>query len=141
MPYIFIDPDGTQENTLHVLVQHPTGVEYAHQCAGYVNEERSAEGFLIPLGESKASQPLIDWFWKRFKGNSYPPLIEWDQQNVSELKDLVQKIPCWFTAKGGEADRRTTLALDEDRMGECVEGWVPVKTPFGPGILVFENCD
>ena len=31
--------------------------------------------------------------------------------------------------------------LDEQRLSEATEAWIPVKTVFGRGVLVFENCD
>ena len=34
-----------------------------------------------------------------------------------------------------------TLFLDEDRVDQIVEAWIPVLTPYGPGILMWENCD
>ncbi|MGW3119964.1 DUF6210 family protein [Streptomyces sp. NPDC001107] len=33
------------------------------------------------------------------------------------------------------------LVLDESRLAEADEAWVPVLTPDGPGVLVWENSD
>ncbi|MFJ9706886.1 DUF6210 family protein [Streptomyces sp. NPDC101234] len=33
------------------------------------------------------------------------------------------------------------LALDETRLADVDEAWVPVVTPDGPGVLVWENSD
>ncbi|MFI8456658.1 DUF6210 family protein [Kitasatospora sp. NPDC085464] len=33
------------------------------------------------------------------------------------------------------------LQLDESRIGEADEAWVPVITPDGPGVLVWLNSD
>jgi len=49
---ILLDPDGTQDFGLFLIVKAETGIRYVHQCAGYATEERSEEGFLIPLGGS-----------------------------------------------------------------------------------------
>ncbi|MGW2646638.1 DUF6210 family protein [Streptomyces sp. NPDC001393] len=35
----------------------------------------------------------------------------------------------------------TPLALDESRLADVDEAWVPVVTPDGPGVLVWENSD
>ena len=141
MPYIFLNPDGTQEKSLYALVEFPTGVHYAHQCAGTLTEERISEGFLIPLGGPQAAQPLITWFWKSFHGGSYRPATEWGVLRIAELKQLVAEIPCWRTTPTGELDQRLFLELDEERLSECTEGWIRVKTAYGPGILIFDNCD
>ncbi|MGW2742114.1 DUF6210 family protein [Streptomyces sp. NPDC001450] len=44
---------------------------------------------------------------------------------------------------GGLPDPPTPrpLALDETRLAEVDEAWVPVVTPDGPGVLVRENSD
>ncbi|MGW9028169.1 DUF6210 family protein [Streptomyces sp. NPDC055722] len=45
----------------------------------------------------------------------------------------------------GSANREdlfpTALVLDESRLAEIDEAWVPVVTPDGPGVLVWENSD
>ncbi|WP_328753160.1 DUF6210 family protein [Streptomyces sp. NBC_00285] len=33
------------------------------------------------------------------------------------------------------------LLLDESRLAEADEAWVPVLTPDGPGVLTWENSD
>jgi hypothetical protein len=143
MPYIFLNPDGTQEKTLLVLVEAKTGVEYGHQCAGLANHIREAEGFLIPVGGADSSEIFIKWFWKNFRGNSYEPATSWTQTQIVELKELVASVVCWFTYKGKEekSDARLFLILDDTRLAECTEGWIPVETPYGFGILIFDNCD
>lgn len=138
--YIFLNPDGTQKDGLYALIESSTGIEYAAQTGGYANEMRSAEGFLIPLGDAKAAQPLIAWFQREFAGHSYPPVPEWTQTRIDHLSNLVCQIPCWHTSREGN-DRREMLQLDKSRIDECTEAWVPVITPFGPGILLFANCD
>ena len=72
MPYIFLNPDGHEDFGLHVIVEHPTGVVYAHQCAGSLTEVREAEGFLIWVGGVEAARPVYDWFWQTFKGQQFP---------------------------------------------------------------------
>jgi hypothetical protein len=139
--YVFLDPDGTQGFGLYLLVLHPTGVLYGNQCAGYLVEERRAEGFLIPLGGPDAARPLADWFWTTFKGHSYDqPATDWNAERIEELRALVAAVYCWHTSEDG-ADEPYPLSLDQDRLDECTEAWVPVESPYGPGILLFENSD
>jgi hypothetical protein len=140
MPHIFLNPDGTQEEALYLLVEQTTGVMYAHQCAGYLTQTRVAEGFLIPLGGSKAAHPFREWFWKTFHGNSYESATQWSKLKLAELNELVSQVVCWRTDESNQ-EELLFLALDEERLPECTEGWVPVKTPYGSGILIFDNCD
>ena len=143
--YVFLDPGGTQQFGLFVVVQRPTGVTYGHQCAGHATEVRSVEGFLVPLGGPDAAGSLIEFFARTCKGN--PPLPDgpwwdtyWTEAAVAELRELVGQIPCWVTAENGD-DVRLVLELDESRLREVTEGWLPVNTPIGKAILLFENCD
>jgi hypothetical protein len=50
----------------------------------------------------------------------------------------VEALPYWTCDEG---ETRVSLRLDESRLEEVVEAWVPVLTPDGPGVLVWENCD
>src|SRR5712691_539625 len=50
MPHIFLDPDGTQDLGLLVIVEARTGVTYRQQCAGTYCDQRIMEGFVIPIG-------------------------------------------------------------------------------------------
>jgi hypothetical protein len=141
LPYIFLNPDWTEDIGLHVIVEAPTGVVYAHQCAGCLTETRAVEGFLIPVGGAEAARRIYAWFWSTFKGNCYGP-IEWvEGRQLRELEVLVAQVPCWLTHPDGQDDERRFLELDKNRLGDCVEAWVPVKTPYGRGILVLENSD
>jgi hypothetical protein len=140
MPHVFLNPDGAQRLGLLVMVEAPTGVTYAHQCAGCSHDYRVVEGFLIPLGGADTARPFHDWFWRNFRQHGYPP-IEWTEQRASELASLVTAVPCWLTPGPPGDDRRAFLELDTDRLEECADGWVPVRTPYGRGILVFENSD
>ena len=143
MLHVFLNPDGTQKLGLFVIVEHPTGVTYAQQCAGFSNDLRTIEGFLIPVADRDDAQRVFDWFWARFRGNCYPNCVEWTDEFISQLRELVAQIPCWMTHSDGPegVDQRLFLQLDLDRINECVEAWVPVITPYGRGILTFENSD
>ncbi len=140
MPHIFLNPDGAEDFGLQVIVEHPTGVVYAHQCAGYLTEIRAVEGFLIPVGGPEAARRICDWFWRTFEGTGYAP-VGWTDGRVDQLAGLVAQVPCWLTLPGGVDDERRSMELDRGRIGECVESWIPVKTPYGRGILVVENSD
>ena len=138
MQYVFLNPDGSQPWSAYVVVRHPTGITYGHQCAGRLNDCRSIEGFLIPVGGPEVSDSLLAWFAARWQGDGYD--IDWSSELIHSLAALVSTIPCWLTVEDAEV-RREVLQLDTDRIHECVEAWVPVRTPYGPGVLWFENSD
>jgi hypothetical protein len=140
MPYVLLNPDGAEDLGLNLIVEHPTGVLYGQQCAGFLTELRIVEGFLIPVGGPDAARRVYDWFWKAFQGHGYPPIV-WTEDRIRELAGLVAQVPCWLTQPEGEDDERHLLVLDEGRLDECVEAWIPVRTPYGRGILVLENSD
>jgi hypothetical protein len=140
MPYVFLNPDGAEDLGLNLIVEHPTGVLYGQQCAGLLTELRTVEGFLIPVGGPDAARRFYDWSRRTFRGSGHPP-IAWTEDRIRELAGLVAQVPCWMTDPGGESDERHFLVLDEGRLDECVEAWIPVKSPYGRGVLVLENSD
>ena len=143
MPHVFLDPDGTRPIGLAVIVEAPTGVTYEQQCGGYATELRTAEGFLIPVGGLTESRKIYDWFWATFKGYCFTSGDEspWTPERIAQLQALVARIPCWYsTARDGERELHY-LQLDLERMEECIEAWIPVRTPYGQGFLTLENSD
>ncbi|ULH18261.1 DUF6210 family protein (plasmid) [Deinococcus sp. KNUC1210] len=128
--YVFLDPDGTQGAGVVVVVQAPTGVVYASQVGGHENDERSIEGFGIPLFHP---QPLerLTLFFGRYLGK--PPSRRnasdgRSERDLLELADIVGGIPLWRTSR--ERDEPAFLKFDRDRLEELTEGWVPVVTPM-----------
>lgn len=138
MKYVFIDPDGTMTPYLAVIIRHPTGVTYRHQCDGVTTDERELEGYLIPLsgGPDRAAtttrQALTDVFHADRGCLGGPPL----EAHRPRLSDIVRAIPFWH----GD-DQCTYLQLDLDRITEACEAWLPVITADGDGILIWPNCD
>ncbi|MFO0905032.1 MAG: DUF6210 family protein [Pirellulales bacterium] len=140
MPYIFLNPDGSVQTGLWVIVEQTTGVKYAQQCGGHATEIKVLEGFLIPVGGPAEAKRIYQWFWKRFAGNCSTGKVEWQDDWIAQLGELVRAIPCWQTRANGE-DKRHFLELDVNRIEECVEAWIPVRTPYGPGVLTLDNSD
>ncbi len=146
--FVYLDPDGTSHDWLAVVVRRETGVIYGTQCAGIATEQRLVEGYLIPLGASKyeVNGSSIDihawneifhedgWCKYRSAGRDLPP------DRLARLSDLVQTIPYWQCNLDGH-DTKHPLRIDESRIDELVEAWIPVETPDGPGVLLYRNCD
>jgi hypothetical protein len=141
MPYVFLNPDGSQDFGVVVIVQASTGVTYAHQCGGHATKTRTTEGFLIPVGGPNEATRLYEWFWGTFHGQCHGNTVAWTEQQVDELAALVRELPCWLTTPDGVDDERRLLELDRERIAACVEAWIPVKTAYGPGILLIRNSD
>jgi hypothetical protein len=139
--YVFLNPDGTEELGLNVIIEAQTGVTYGHQCGGYSTEVKTAEGFLIPLGGTEIAEHLARFFRDEFRGYPRTPDTDWTPERINRLCDMVSEIPCWLTTAEPGEDRRVVLELDKNRFGDCTEGWIPVLTAYGPGVLVFKNSD
>jgi hypothetical protein len=146
MLIVFLDPDGSIDLGLLLIVRWPTGITYSSQCAGGLTEERSLEGFLIPVGGPMQARPLQDFFARHCHGN--PPVVGspwwgaiWTDEVLSELASLIAAIPIWETGEAGDHDRRHFLSFDPERLSELTEAWAPVATPWGPGVLVWDNSD
>jgi len=165
-PFVFLDPDGTFNSWLAVVVRGQTGVIYATQCAGVATEQRLVEGYLVPLGGWKYDvdngrielAPLTQvfhqddacmWSWQ---GSALPV------ERLAMLTRLIEEIPFWrcrlngLPAEAGSSavpgppavagsDSKHALHLDLARSDEIAEAWIPVETPHGPGVLLYKNCD
>lgn len=146
--FVYLDPDGTLPEWIAVVVRQETNIVYGTQCAGVATEQRFVEGYLIPVGGSKYELdtgkievgPFVDvfhenggcqWSWT---GRGLPV----ERQAI--LGKLVESIPYWRTGRDG-ADRKYPLHVDDARIGEIAEAWIPVRTPDGPGVLLYKNCD
>lgn len=132
---------------MSVVVAAPTGVVYEQQCGGVSSELCKLEGYLVPLGGAmrEAGAGMIDpaKFTQVFHhgehcvyGECGAPL---EADRLQRLRRLVADIPFWTT--DGAKDIRQNLSLDEARLAELAEAWVPVQTPDGPGVLLWKNCD
>lgn len=149
MREIFLDPDGTQSPWLYVVVQAPTGVVYSTQCAGTGCEIRKVEGFLVP-----ANGPKVDLDDGRLSSDEFTEIFHdgkaciWSwvgtalpADRMETLRALVESVPYWTTEDDDPSEKRLSLQVDTSRIEEIAEAWVPVLTPHGPGVLLWDNCD
>jgi hypothetical protein len=140
MALVFLDPDGTEDIGLCLVVEAATGVEYGNQCGGVACIQNRTEGYLVPLGQRAREEEIRQLFMRHFGESGYPPHIKWEESIVSELRSIVYRVVCWNTVAEGE-DERAHLELDLERLKECIEAWIPVRTPRGNGILMLKNSD
>ncbi|MFJ7072026.1 DUF6210 family protein [Streptomyces sp. NPDC098781] len=63
----------------------------------------------------------------------------WPDDERERLGRIVRDVTYW--ACDGHDEEPHDLRLDESRMREADEAWVPVRTPDGPGVLVWFNSD
>lgn len=145
--HVFLDPDGTwPPGWLMLVVAGNTGVVYEQQCGGLACYVRQLEGYLVPLGGLKfdpeqgqlAPVDLTAVFHAKSSCVGYETL---SPDRVRQLRDCIAMIPYWTSSADGDTETRVPLALDESRVDEAVEAWVPVSTPDGRGVLMWENCD
>ncbi|MFD4657141.1 DUF6210 family protein [Kitasatospora sp. NPDC058444] len=138
--YIFLDPysSGSGQGWMFVIVAAPTGVIYQNQGGGYGCVQYQQEGYLIPLLGPDLDDELKEIFVGELKGHGSRRL-DWPADLLDRLRAAVG-----FHVHGS-ANRDdplpTPLVLDESRLSEVDEAWVPVLTPDGPGVLVWENSD
>ncbi len=143
MPHVYLDPDGTEDLGMLLIVAASTGVTYETQCDGVATDQKSLEGFLIPLGQAQFEKKFWnELFCDKHLGNHGP--IPWLDPNTAKylarLEQIVAEIVCWKSQQGGN-EERSHLTLDRTRIDECVEAWIPVLTPYGRGILTLKNSD
>ncbi|HTX76289.1 MAG TPA: DUF6210 family protein [Terracidiphilus sp.] len=140
-----IDPDGTlPEEWMAAVIRHPSGVVYIHQSNGLACQQRMVEGCLVMLGGTsfdvdKAPTRSRELTAAFHEGNA----CRWEwageripRNRIEQLSKLVRQIGFWSYEHG-----LGHLELDLARRDEIAEAWIPVLTPDGPGVLIYQNCD
>lgn len=123
---------------MFVIVAAATGVVYQNQGGGTGCIQYEQEGYLIPVLGQGLDDDLREIFVGELKGQGARRL-DWPADRLDRLRAAVA-----FHVYGS-ANRDDLfplpLVLDESRLSEVDEAWVPVVTPDGPGVLVWENSD
>jgi hypothetical protein len=143
--YVFLDPDGTQstEDWSYVIVHAPTGIFYEHQYGGTANLLARYEGYLVPVAGDEGLAELLTLFRRDLRGSGVGGL-PWPDALLQRLRDAVGKISYWesaATAEGLNFISPHPLKLDEARLSEADEAWLPVVTVDGPAMLTWPNSD
>ncbi|MEU8825841.1 DUF6210 family protein [Streptomyces sp. NPDC048636] len=136
--YVYLDPDGMDDGWLYVVVEAPTGVFYQQQYGGTACRQGRAEGFLVPVFGPDALDTFTELFEKEFRGAGTRHHT-WTDDERHRLRAIVEDICYWEC--DGHTEKPRSLRIDESRMHELDEAWLPVRTPDGPGVLVWNNSD
>jgi hypothetical protein len=144
--YVFLD---FEELGLCVVVAAGTAVVYQQQYGGTACRQGQVEGYLLPVygvpagGCDEALAMLREIFERDlggagWRGGALPGRL------MTRLRGAVEKIAVeesGQTAGDLRSREQKPLVLDESRLGEMDEAWVPVITADGPGLLVWNNSD
>jgi hypothetical protein len=131
-------PNGSIEG-LFVIIAAQTGVTHETQCGGLRCQHPSLEGFLVPCSskaydlDGNIEADLEDFFFRRFR-NQGDHGDTWAPEAVDELEKLINRVAFWPTPAHAN-NEYLRLELDRSRLADCTEAWIPVLTPYGPGIL------
>ncbi|HEX6969574.1 MAG TPA: DUF6210 family protein [Micromonosporaceae bacterium] len=136
--FVFLDPDGMAGSWLYVIVEAKTGVFYQQQYGGTACRQGQVEGFLVPVTGADALDGLRQLFEKDFRGKGTWN-YRWSDEELDRLRQIIGGIVYW--ACDGLNEEPHSLRLDESRLHEADEAWIPVITPDGPGVLVWCNSD
>ncbi|MYW64453.1 hypothetical protein GTY65_10270 [Streptomyces sp. SID8379] len=136
---VFLDVTETGSGWVFVVVAAPTGVVYQTQGGGVGCIPYEQEGYLLPLYGTGLDDGLNELFVGELKGWG-SRRFDWPAPLLDRLREEVAALHVY-----GSANRDDTfpspLVLDESRLAETDEAWVPVLTPDGPGFLVWQNSD
>ncbi|MBD0689739.1 DUF6210 family protein [Streptomyces sp. CBMA123] len=138
--YVFLDPvsSGAGLGWMFVIVAAPTGVIYQNQAGGLTCAQYEQEGYLIPILGRELDDELRAIFVRELRKQGSSGL-DWPADLLDRLRAAVAFSV--YASTNRDDAFPTPLVLDESRLPEADEAWVPVLTPDGPGILVWENSD
>jgi Family of unknown function (DUF6210) len=128
------------ENWLYLVVARHTGVKYFQQYGGLLCRQAEEEGFLVPVTAPATLNAFHALFKGELAGLGRIAANERDRiltEAVPYLRDVLRSIEY----PGEYTEAAAHIVLDEERLSELDEAWVPVKTPDGPGYLAWVNSD
>ncbi|WP_328921373.1 DUF6210 family protein [Streptomyces sp. NBC_00208] len=139
--HIYLDPDGCGSGTgwVFVIVAAPTCVVYQNQSGGHSCAQYEQEGYLISLFGSDLDEELKQIFVGELRGWGMRGQ-QWPVELLDRLRAAVGSFAVYGSGRHDEL-HPTALILDESRLAEAAEAWIPVLSPDGPSILVWENSD
>lgn len=122
-----------------VLVEAKTGVTYTNQSGGTACRQLQIEGYYVPVFDQEAYNSLRSIFEVTLEGaGTSHREVKWQGPMLDQLREAVSRIRM-DSSIGGYAE--VPLILNEPQLAVIDEAWVPVISPDGPGILIWENSD
>jgi hypothetical protein len=123
-----------------VIVREATGISYRHQYGGTACRHGKIEGYLVPMFSRQAYARLRMLFEETLHGTgtwhwTWPPDL------LARLRETVALIGMPPSVDGEIPAGSLPLVLDEARLGELDEAWVPVVSADGPAMLIWPNSD
>lgn len=134
---VSLDPGDSDISWLFVIVESSTGIAYSHQYGGTAVRYSSIEGYLVPVFCPPALVKLRQIFEEELHGSGTEgwPMT---QAQLDRLREVVSEISFWESTKD---EHVSELILNETRIREIDEAFVPILSPDGPGVLVWNNSD
>ncbi|MET9226436.1 DUF6210 family protein [Lentzea sp. NPDC003310] len=144
--YVSLNLDDTSGDWLYVVIEAETGVHYLLQYGGTACRQGDVQGYLVPLEEVSAELQALCTLFEVDYGGAGKWNHGWPEEERVKLREIVDTIEYNQVVRYGAApheyhEEQHPLRLDESRMREADEAWIPVITPDGPGILVWCNSD
>ncbi|MET7304428.1 DUF6210 family protein [Embleya sp. NPDC005575] len=121
---VLLDPDGHGGGWMFVVVAAPTGVVYQNQGGGHSCALYEQEGYLLPLFGTDLDAEFEEIFVGELHG--------WGMCGEKWAAELLDRLRAAIGSLGVYgADRHedlypTALILDESRLPEAAEAWIPV---------------
>lgn len=143
--------DSLEFDWLYVVLERPTGVVYHIQCGGLSCRQDAAEGILVPV-HAPDSYALLQDLFVRDLCSAPIPASGLGEKELERLRTAVEAIRIPMDSRWPELSEPTDsrdidwpqtypIQVDETRLSEGYEAFLPVATPFGRGVLVWSNSD
>jgi hypothetical protein len=130
---------------MFVIVHALTGIWYGTQYGGTATREAWAEGYLVPVDGRQALAGLERIFVGTLRGTGiWGGDVVVTRELLDQIQGAVSQVRFWPASTPslqGEQPPPVPLQLDQGRLADLDEAWIPVLTLDGPGILVWSNSD
>jgi hypothetical protein len=141
---VTVDPSGLLMHPwMGVICEAETGVCYDNQTGGVRTLPRSAEGYYVPVFDAQALADLRAIFEDELHMQGVRHGIAVLDPYLDRIRNAVAMVRMdpSLGGPGQYGAAEAPLQLDDARLPEADEAWLPVVTPDGPGILIWENSD
>jgi hypothetical protein len=138
---VWLDADGfIDHDWMAVIVHAPTGVFYRQQYGGAACRHGTVEGYLVPVFSACAFAKLSELFEGTLRGAGTWNW-SWPGDLLLALRESIGMVKMPTSTWADFPDEAEPLRVDDTRLAEIDEAWVPVISPDGPGVLTWPNSD